>query len=145
MPPSDVTTGHGSQLWINTGAGMTRVAEIDDIPELPTGSERELYDTTSFDTVGFKEWKKHPLKDGVAVTISGNYVIGSASDALLEAADDAESALPYRIVIKQGADTFNVEGSGLFYGLKRMNPKGDKRTFEITLKPVNTATVAEAV
>lgn len=144
MPLSDVTTGHGSELWIDIGAGLAKVAEIDDIPELPTGNERELYETSSFDTAEYKEWKKQPLKDGVPITIMGNYVIGSASDTLLESADDAEAALDYRIILKQGADVFHCEGSGLFYGLKRKNPKGEKRTFEITLKPVDAAAVTAA-
>lgn len=145
MPQSDVTTGFGSKLEIDIGEGLVVVAEIDDIPELPTGSERELYETSSFDTVEYKEWKKHPLKDGTPITIMGNYVIGSDSDATLEAADDANGALPYRIVIKQDADTFEVTGTGLFYGLKRNNPKDSKRTFEITLKPVDAAAIDPVV
>lgn len=134
---SDVTTGHGTQLWINTGAGLVRVAEIDDIPELPTSTDRELYETTSFDSVEYKEWKKQPLKDGVPITITGNYVINSASDALLQAADDANDALAFKIVTTQGAVSFDITGSALFFGLKRMNPQDAKRTFEITLKPVS--------
>lgn len=144
MPLSKATHGHGSQLWLKIGAGvLTKVAEVDDIPELPTGSERELYETSSFDTQGYKEWKKLPLKDGVPVTIRGNYVINSASDALLQSADDEEGAVEYRIILTEGADTFHVEGSALFYNLKRMNPKDAKRTFEITMKPVNAATIEE--
>lgn len=145
MPLSDVTTGHGAKLEIDVGAGLVAVAEIDDIPELPTGNDRELYETTSNDTVEYKEWKKAPLKDGVPITIIGNYVINSTSDATLEAADDAEGALPYRIEITQGDDTFEVEGTALFYGLKRKNPKDSKRTFEITLKPVDAAAIAAVV
>jgi predicted secreted protein len=144
MPLSKATHGHGSELWINLGSGLVKVAEVDDIPELPTSSERELYETSSYDTVGFKEWKKLPLKDGVPVTIRGNYVINSASDELLQAADDEEGALAYRIVLKEGADTYWCEGTALFYNLKRMNPKDAKRTFEITLKPVDAATIDEA-
>lgn len=142
MALSKTTHGHGSQLWIKIGAGaLTKVAEVDDIPELPTSAERELYETSSFDTVDFKEWKKLPLKDGVPVTIRGNYVINSASDGLLQDADDEEGAVEYRIVLTEGADTFHVEGTALFYNLKRMNPKDAKRTFEITMKPVDAATV----
>lgn len=144
MPISDVTTGHGSQLWINTTGALARVAEIDDIPELPTGSDRGLYETTNFDSVEFKEFKKEPLKEGVEVTITGNYVINSPSDGTLQEADDAEGALPYRIVLKEGAVTYYCEGVALFYGLKRMNPKGEKRTFSITMKPVAAAAIEEA-
>lgn len=144
MPLSDATHGHGSQLWINFGAGFVRVAQVDDIPELPTSNERELYETSSFDTEEYKEWKKLPLKDGTPITITGNYVIGSQSDGYLQDADDAEAALPFRIVLNQGEDSFNCEGNGLFYNFKRMNPKDAKRTFEITLKPVDAASIEAA-
>lgn len=144
MPLSEVTTGDQSELYIDIGAGPVKVAEIDDIPELPTSSERELYETTSMDTVEFKEWKKQRLKDGTPITITGNYVIGSDSDTTLQTADDDEEALPYRIVLVQGDDIFHCEGTGLFYGFKRMNPKDSKRTFEITLKPVDAAAIDPA-
>ncbi|MGL5447899.1 MAG: hypothetical protein ACRDBL_11375 [Rhabdaerophilum sp.] len=144
MALSKTTHGHGSELWINTGTGLTKVGQVDDIPELPTGNERELYETSNFDTEEFKEWKKLPLKDGVPVTIRGNYVINSASDALLQAADDSQEPLVYRIVLKEGADVYHVDGTGLFYNLKRMNPKDAKRTFEIMLKPVDAAAITDA-
>jgi hypothetical protein len=144
MALSKTTHGFGSELWIKIGAGaLTKVAEVDDIPELPTSAERELYETSSFDTEEYKEWKKLPLKDGVPITIRGNYVINSASDALLQSADDEEGACEYRIILQEGADVYHCEGSGLFYNLKRMNPKDAKRTFEITLKPVDAAAIEE--
>jgi hypothetical protein len=145
MALSKTTHGHGSELWIKIGAGvLTKVAEVDDIPELPTSSERELYETSNFDTEEYKEWKKLPLKDGTPITIRGNYVINSASDTLLQSADDEEGACEYRIILKEGADIFHVEGTGLFYNFKRMNPKDAKRTFEITLKPVDAAEITAA-
>lgn len=144
MALSDATHGHGSQLWIDFGAGFVRIAQVDDIPELPTSSERELYETSSFDTVDYKEWKKLPLKDGAPITITGNYVIGSQSDGYLQDADDEEGALPFRLVLQQGSDSYHCEGNGLFYNFKRMNPKDAKRTFEITLKPVDAATIDAA-
>lgn len=143
MALSKATHGHGSQLWLKIGAGvLTKVAEIDDIPELPS-FETELYETSNFDTDGVKEHKKLPLKDGAPITIRGNYVINSASDALLQDADDEEGAVEYRIVLNEGADVFHVEGTALFYNLKRMNPADAKRTFEITMKPVEAATIEE--
>lgn len=146
MALSKTTHGHGSELWIKIGAGvLTKVAQVDDIPELPTSSERELYETSNFDTEEYREWKKLPLKDGTPITIRGNYVINSASDTLLQSADDAEGALEYRIVLKEGADIFHVEGTALFYNFKRMNPADAKRTFEITMKPVDAATIEEPV
>lgn len=144
MPLSDVTTGFGSELYIDIGAGLVKVAEIDDIPELPTSTETELYETSSFDTDGYKEYKKHPLRDGVAIAITGNYVIASTADSILQSADDAEEALPYEIRTPQGDTIYVFAGNGLFYGLKRMNPKDGKRTFEVTLKPVDAPEVDPA-
>lgn len=141
MPLSKTTHGHGSELYIKLGSSFERIAEIEDIPELPTSSERELYETSSFDTEDYKEWKKLPLKDGTPITIRGNFVINSDSDGFLQDADDAEDALEFRIVLKEGTDVFHCEGEGLFYNLKRMNPKDAKRTFEITLKPVAKAEI----
>lgn len=145
MPLSQATHGHGSELWIKIGAGvLTKVAEIDDIPEVPGSAETELYETSNFDTVGLKEYKKLPLRDGVPITIRGNYVINSASDALLQSAEDEEGACEFRVVLKEGADVFHAEGTALFYNLKRMNPSDAKRTFEITMKPVEVPTIQAA-
>lgn len=145
MTQSKTTHGHGSELWIKIpGGNLTKVAEIDDIPEVPGASETELYETSSFDTQGLKEFKKLPLRDGVPITIRGNYVINSASDALLQDADDEEGACEFKVVLKEGADVFKVTGSALFYNLKRMNPKDAKRTFEITMKPVQVPAIAPA-
>lgn len=144
MALSDATHGHGTELQIDIGDGngLVKVAQVDDLPELPTSNERELYETSNFDTEEFKEWKKLPLKDGVPITIMGNYVINSASDTLLQAADDAEGALAYKIILKEGSSTFEATGNALFYNFKRTNPSDAKRRFEITLKPVDAAAIA---
>ncbi|MGB7407152.1 MAG: hypothetical protein WA908_01485 [Pontixanthobacter sp.] len=142
MALSAATTGHGARLFINATGTLERVAQLDDLPELPLSTDRELYETTNFDSVEYKEFKKQPLKEGVPITITGNYVILSASDALLQAADDADEALPYSIEVTEGEEAFEITGNGLFYGLKRMNPKDAKRMFEITLKPVDKPVLA---
>jgi len=145
MALSKATHGHGTELWIKIGAGaLTKVAEIDDVPEVPGSSETDLYETSNFDTVGLKEFKKLPLRDGVPITVRGNYVINSASDALLQSADDEEGACEFRVVLNEGSDVFHVEGSALFYSFKRMNPADAKRTFEITMKPVDVPTIEAA-
>lgn len=139
---SDATHGHGSELWINVGAGLVRVAEIDGIPDLPSFST-ELYETTNFDTVAVKEFKKLPLKEGQEITITGNYVLGGAAYNTLTAADAEEEALAYRIVLLQGDETYHCDGESLFYNLTRTNPADEKRQFSITMKPTTDDTTAE--
>lgn len=140
---SDVTTGHGSELWINVAGTLVKVAEVDDIPEEPNFTTA-LYDTSSFDTDGVREFKKHPLKEGVEITIAGNRVLGSDASETLAAADASTEPLPYKIVMPQGAETFEVLGSALFYNLKGMNPATEKRRFQITMKPTSFAAPVEA-
>lgn len=145
MALSKVTNGFGTELWIKIGAGpLTKVAEVDNLEEVPGSTETELYETSSFDTVGLKEFKKLQLRDGVPITVRGNYVINSASDALLQSADDEEGAVEFRVVLPEGADTYHVDGEALFYNYKRMNPADAKRTFEITMKPVVVPTTEAA-
>lgn len=135
---SDVTTGFGSQLHINTGSGLVRVAEIDDIPELPSG-DTSLYDTSSFDSVEYREFKKLPLKEGVDITITGNYVIGSTGESTLEAAEAASGPLPYEIHAPQDDEVYIFSGTALFYNLRFANPGDQKRTFSIVMKPTAKA------
>ena len=138
---SDVTTGHGSQLFINTGSGLAKVAEVDGIPELPSG-DTALYETSSFDTADYREYKKHPLKEGVEITITGNYVIGSPAETLLEAAEAASGPLPYEIHCPQDDEVYIFSGNALFYSLRYSNPGTEKRGFSITMKPTGKATKA---
>lgn len=139
MAQSDVTTGHGSQLHINPLSVLTKVAEVDDIPELPSFTTT-LYETSSFDTEEAKEFKKQPLKEGVEYTIAGNFVIGSASSTLLDAAEANNEPIPYEIHLPQGDDVFVVSGTALFYNLKYLNAANEKRKFNITMKPTSKAT-----
>ena len=141
---SAATHGHGTELWLKVGATFERVAEIDDIPELPN-FERGLYETTNFDTVDVMEFKKLPLKEGAELTIGGNYVIGGAAEALLRQADASLEPIEYRIVLKQGSAEFKDEAFALFYNLRFTNPADEKRRFEITLKPTTNFVPAAAV
>jgi hypothetical protein len=138
MPISEVTTGHGSQLHLNPSGVLTKVAEVDDIPELPSFTTT-LYEVSSFDTEEAKEFKKQPLKEGVEYTIAGNFVLGSTSTTLLDAAEANNEPIPYEIHLPQGEDTYVVSGTALFYNLKYLNVANEKRKFNITMKPTSKA------
>ncbi len=144
MPISDVTTGHGSQLHLNASGVLTKVAEVDDIPELPSFTT-SLYEVSSFDTEEAKEFKKQPLKEGVEYTIAGNFVLGSSSTELLDAAEANNEPIPYEIHLPQGEDVFVVSGTALFYNLKYLNTANEKRKFNITMKPTSKATRVKQV
>lgn len=144
MALSDATTGFGTTLSVDVGAGPVVIAEIIEISELPSG-DRELYETTSMDSVDYKEFKKHPLKEGREISVSLNYVLGSETAETLKAADDALEALPCVFTAPQGNQSFTFTGRALLYGLSRMNPMSERRTQEITMKPVEDFVEAEVV
>jgi len=143
MPLSAVETGDRTELWLDVGAGLVEVAEIIELPELPSGT-RGTYKTTHMKSGSFEEFKKLTRKEGNAFTITGNAILGSAANTTLKAAEDADGAIEYRIITHQGADIYHVEGSALLMNYKVLNPAEDRRTFEISMQPVDEATVAEA-
>ena len=143
MPLSAVETGDRTELWLDVGEGLVEVAEIVDLPELPSGS-RGTYKTTHMKSGSFEEFKKLTRKEGNTFTITGNAILGSAANTTLKAADDADDAIEYRIATYQGADVYHVEGAALFMNYKVTNPADDRRMFEISMQPVDEPTVAEA-
>lgn len=140
---SEVDTGDLSELWIDIGDGLVEVAEITDIPELPSGAQ-STFETTHMKSGRFKEFKKNARKEGNEVAITGNYILGSDAEDILLAAEDARGALPYRIVAHQGEDVYHIDGYALFMNLQRSNPMDDRRQFTISAKWVFDATQTKA-
>ncbi|MDE0878925.1 MAG: hypothetical protein OSB00_09750 [Sphingomonas bacterium] len=140
---SAVETGDETQLFLDVGAGLVEVAEIIDLPELPSGAQT-TFETTHMKSGRYKEFKKNTRLEGNEVDITGNYVIGSDAEATLLAAEASRDAIAYKIVVIQGEDIFNVEGYALFMSLRRSNPMDDRRQFTITAKWVDAETTTVA-
>ena len=140
---SAATNGDETELFVSLDeTTWTAVAEIDELPDLPSG-EQTLYETTHMKSGLFKEWKKNKRRDGVETEISGNYVIGSDSEETLEAMENAGGSLAYQIVLKQGAETYRGTGRAIFSSLQRTNPMEAKRRFTITAKWVTPLTLTK--
>nr|AGU09811.1 hypothetical protein [uncultured organism] len=141
-PPPDlsaVETGDETGLFLDVGAGLVEVAEITDLPSLPSGTQT-TFETTHLKSGDYKEHKKNKRKDGDEVEITGNYVIDSDAEATLEAAEASRGAIRYQIHAPQGDDVFIFEGWALFMNLKRSNPAESRREFTITAKWVTAPT-----
>lgn len=131
---SAATNGDETELFVSLDeTTWVPVAEIDDLPDLPSG-EQSMYETTHMKSGLFKEWKKNKRRDGVESEIAGNYTIGSTSEATLLAMEAAGGSIAYQIVLKQGAEVWRATGRALFHSLKRSNPMEEKRRFTITAK-----------
>lgn len=130
---SEVETGDETQLFLDVGAGLKEVAELTDLPTLPSGTQT-TFNTTHMKSGKYQEFKKNKRREGDEVDITGNYIIGSESETLLLAAEESRAAVKYRIIAKQGDETWFFEGYALFMSFKRGNPMDDRRQFTITAK-----------
>lgn len=96
---SAATAAIGTVITINT----VPIAELKALK--PAGITSDLLDVTNHDsTGGFKEYIIG-LSDGGEVTMSGNYLPGSASQAALVAANLNHTTDAYTIVFPDGAST----------------------------------------
>jgi hypothetical protein len=137
---SKATSGDGTLLSLKvTGTAWQAVAELDDedgLTDLPSRTQ-ETYETTHMGSGSFKEFKKLFRGEGTETTITGNFVLGGDSVAVLEGARDSTDPVPYLITLKQGAETWYMVGFALFYDLAYTNPGADVRQFSITAKWVS--------
>lgn len=141
---SAATNGDETKLFLSLdGTTWTQVAEITEIPDLPSG-EQSTYETTHMNSGRFKEFKKNRRVEGVEIEMSGNLTLGSTGLETLLAAEAAGGAIPYRMDLVQGEETWNATGNALFYSLQLSNPMDEVRKFTITMKPVDEMTLAEA-
>lgn len=140
---SAATSGDETKLYLDVGAGWVEVAEVTDMPDLPSG-QQSTYKTTHMGSAGFEEFKKNKRVEGAETNIEGNYTILSASDATLVAADASREPIPYLLVLIEDEKTYNAVGRALFYSLKRSNPVNEVRKFTITAKWVTPMTLALA-
>ncbi len=143
MPFSEVDTGDLSELWLGNPVTLAQVGEAIEIPELPSGT-RGTFETTHLQSGSYKEFKKLRRKEGEEVTITGNALLGSTTDTLLRAAEARRDGVPYKIVVFENDDEYEITGTALVMNYKVTNPPEDRRTFEVTLKWLDEAVPAAA-
>jgi hypothetical protein len=138
-----VQTGHLSEFWLHNGTALTKLGEVLEVP-LPSGAA-DLVETSHMETTGFKSYISAPLREGEEADLVMNYIPNSATDVLLRAAKAAGDARAYKIVLKNGAGTWEITGSAVVRDYVRSNPLDDRRTATATLKWVNAETEAAGV
>ena len=145
---SKATSGDGTMLSLKvTGNAWPAVAELDDedgLTDLPSRTQ-ETYDTTHMGSGPFKEMKKLYRGEGTETTITGNYVLGGDSVAVIEGARDSLEPVAYLITLKQGAETWYMVGWALFYDLAYTNPGAEVRQFSITAKWMSVPVITKEV
>lgn len=146
---SAATSGDETKLFVSLdGQAWTEIGEITDMPDLPSG-QQSTYETTHMSSGKFKEFKKNKRIEGSETDIEGNLTlvddtVADAPLAVLRTIEERVDAVPVRIDLKQGGDTFHVTSVALFYTLRLSNPMEDVRKFTITAKWVADYTITKA-
>lgn len=130
---TDARIGYGAEFWLDDATGtLTKLAEITNVtPPNPQVSDVEA---THFESPGRRrEYVTGLIEDGEG-TFEMNYVPGSDTDELIrEALADGETR-EYRIIVPDGADGWQIDGSCIVRGYERNIPIDDRMTATLTVR-----------
>ena len=133
---SDVETGHLTEFWLwDPTLGTPALVELGELTEvpLPEGTA-DLVETSHMKTIGYKSYINAPLKDGEEADLVMNYIPGSPTDILCRKAKAYGRPLEYKIVLVNGAGTWEISGELIVRNYVRSNPMLDRRTSTLRVK-----------
>lgn len=137
--------GYGATLSIGDAAtnALTLIAEVTGI-SLPAPETAEV-ETTHFTSPNRRrEYIAGLIEDGEG-TFEINYLPGSASSALIQAAQNAGSTRAFKIVIPNTTGVWNITGSLIIRRFERQVPIDDRMTASLTVRFTGAVTEAAGV
>lgn len=133
--------GWGAQFWLDSAADvLTQLGEITGI-SLPNPQVQDVEATHFGSPNRRREYISGPIEDGEG-TFEMNYDPGSATDVLLRAAIADGVVRDYKIVIPDGAGTWEVTGDCVVKGYERNVPIDDRMTASVTVRFTGAVTEA---
>lgn len=138
---TDAQIGYGAELWIaNSTDVLTQIAELTAVsPPNPTTAEVEA---THFSSPNRRrEYIAGLIEDGEG-SFTINYVPGGPTAALIKEAQDSGDTRDYKIVLPDGAGTWEITGSLIVRSFSREIPIADRMTATIGVR--FTGAVSEA-
>lgn len=138
---TEAQIGLGSQFWLDSAADvLTQLGEIISVtPPNPQTAEVEATHMASPNRR--REYIAGLIEDGEG-SFQMNYVPGSATDVLIRAAQADGITRDYKIVIPDGAGTWEITGDCIVKGYERDLPIDDRMTATLTVR--FTGATAEA-
>lgn len=138
---TEAQIGYLSEFWLDDAVGaLTELGEILSVtPPNPQTAQVEATHMKSPDRR--REFIAGLIDDGEG-TFQMNYVPGSASDVLIRAAQTDGVTRSYKIVIPDGAGTWEVTGDCIVTGYQRDIPIDDRMTATMTVKFSGASTEA---
>ncbi len=140
---TEAAIGYGAEFWLDNNAGtpvLTKLGEITGI-SLPNAQTEEVEATHFGSPDRRREYISGLIDDGEG-TFEMNYVPGSATDLLIQGAQASGLAKGYKIVIPDGADTWEITGDCIVRGYERNVPIDDRMTATLTVRFTGESTEA---
>jgi len=136
---TEAAIGYGTEFHMATALGvLTELGEITAI-SLPNPQVSDV-EATHFKSLNRRrEYIAGLIEDGEG-TFEMNYVPGSATDVLVRAALEDGNAREYKVVLPDGAGTWEVAGECIVKGYERGVPIDDRMTGTLTVRFTGAST-----
>jgi len=140
MPASQALIGFGAAFWLSNGTGLVELGEI--VTITPPNAQTADVESTHFKSDNRRrEYIAGLIEDGEG-TFEMNYVPGSATDALIQAALNAAATRAYMIVLPAPSGTWRINGSCIIKGYERNISMDDRMTATLTVRFTGAKTEA---
>ena len=135
--------GFSTEFWLDSAAGLlTELGEITAVT--PPNPQLEDVEATHFKSPGRRrEYIAGLIEDGEG-TFEMNFVPGSATDVLIQAALSDAVTRAYKIVIPDGAFGWEITGDCIVKGYERSVPIDDRMSATLTVRFTGAKTEAAA-
>lgn len=140
---TEAQIGLGTEFWLDNAAGtpvLTKLGEI--LSVTPPNPQTEEVEATHMGSPNRRrEYISGLIEDGEG-TFEMNYVPGSTTDELIRDALDDGNTRNYKIVLPDGAGTWEIEGECIVKGYERNIPIDDRMTASLTVRFTGASTEA---
>lgn len=130
---TDARIGYGAEFWLDNASGV--LTQLDEVLSVtpPNPQTNEVDATHMLSPNRRREYVAGLIEDGEG-TFEFNYVPGSATDLLIQAALSDGVTRSYKIVIPDGASGWEITGDCIVKGWQRAIPIADRMTATLTVR-----------
>lgn len=131
---TEAQIGLGTEFWLENDAGtpvLTKLGEI--LSVTPPNPQTARVEATHMGSLNRRREYISGLIDDGEGTFEMNYVPGSVTDLLIQAAQLSGAQRGYKIVIPDGVDTWEITGDCIVTGYERNIPIDDRMTATLTV------------
>jgi predicted secreted protein len=140
---TEAQIGIGAEFWLDNNAGTPVLTQLGEILSISTPNPQVAeVEATHFGSPNRRrEYISGLIEDGEG-SFEMNYVPGSVTDVNIRGALASGLTKGYKIVIPDGAGTWEIEGECIVRGYERNIPIDDRMTATLTVRFTGASTEA---